>query len=212
MRRPTMRRTSPTARPTRMRLPSSMRRRWPTCRPRRRTRRTRCSSTSSSGPTRAKSSRSASLRGLRSRRRRQGAGDRRLSALAPALPGIADPRALQRSLARAERVRKLRAFALTLPLLVFLMLTFLVPIAALLKRAIENPEVANTLPRTASALERWNRRDAPPDEAYAAVLADLGALPDSADAGALARRLNSEVPGARSLVMNAYKALPLERT
>ena len=133
-----------------------------------------------------------------------------MSALAPALPGIADPRALQRSLGRAERVRKLRAFALTLPLLVFLMLTFLVPIAALLKRAIENPEVANTLPRTASALERWNRRDAPPDEAYAAVLADLGALPDSADAGALARRLNSEVPGARSLVMNAYKALPLE--
>ena len=120
-----------------------------------------------------------------------------MSALAPALPGIADPRALQRSLGRAERVRKLRAFALTLPLLVFLMLTFLVPIAALLKRAIENPEVANTLPRTASALERWNRRDAPPDDAYAAVLADLGALPDSADAGA------------RSLVMNAYKALPL---
>ena len=83
------------------------------------------------------------------------------------------------------------------------------PIAALLKRAIENPEVANALPRTASALERWNRKDAPPDEAYAAVVADLGALPDSADAGALARRLNSEVPGARSLVMNAYRALPL---
>ena len=133
-----------------------------------------------------------------------------MSAQAPALPGIADPRALQRSLGRAERVRKLRAFALTLPLLVFLMLTFLVPIAALLKRAIENPEVANALPRTVSALERWNRRDPPPDEAYAAVLADLGALPESADAGALARRLNSEVPGARSLVMNAYKALPLE--
>ncbi|MGZ5218410.1 MAG: ABC transporter permease, partial [Caldimonas sp.] len=133
-----------------------------------------------------------------------------MSALAPALPGIADPLALRRSLGRSERVRKLRAFALTLPLLVFLMLTFLVPIAALLKRAIENPEVANALPRTVTALERWNRRDAPPDEAYAAVLADLGALPDSADAGALARRLNSEVPGARSLVMNAYKALPLE--
>ena len=133
-----------------------------------------------------------------------------MSALAPALPGIADPRALRRSLGRAERVRKLRAFALTLPLLVFLMLTFLVPIAALLKRAVENPEVANALPRTVSALERWNRRDAPPAGAYAAVLADLGALPDSADAGALARRLNSEVPGARSLVMSTYRALPLE--
>jgi putative spermidine/putrescine transport system permease protein len=133
-----------------------------------------------------------------------------MSSLTATLPGIGDPRALQRSLGRAERVRKLRAFALTLPLLLFLMLTFLVPIAALLKRAIENPEVAQALPRTSVALERWNRQDVPPAEAFAAVLADLGALPDSADAGALARRLNSEVPGARSLVMNAYKALPLE--
>src|SRR4051794_33543512 len=133
-----------------------------------------------------------------------------MSSLVSALPAIADPRALQRSLGRAERVRKWRAFALTLPLLLFLMLTFLVPIAALLKRAVENPEVAQALPRTAAALERWDRRDTPPSEAYAAVVADLGALPDSADAGALARRLNSEVPGARSLVMTAYKALPLE--
>ena len=133
-----------------------------------------------------------------------------MTTLTATLSGVADPRGLRRSLGRADRRRKLRAFSLTLPLLLFLMLTFLVPIAALLKRAIENPEVAQALPRTAAALDGWNRRDAPPPEAYAAVLADLGALPDSADAGALARRLNSEVAGARSLVMNAYKALPLE--
>ena len=66
-----------------------------------------------------------------------------------AVPSAApQPRSLRSQLARADRRRKLRAFALTLPLLVFLMLTFLVPIAALLKRAIENPEVANALPRT----------------------------------------------------------------
>ncbi|HEY9064853.1 MAG TPA: ABC transporter permease, partial [Burkholderiaceae bacterium] len=45
-----------------------------------------------------------------------------------------------------------------------------------------------------------------------ALIADLGALPDSADAGALARRLNTEVAGARSLVMGAYRALPLDGT
>ena len=126
------------------------------------------------------------------------------------LPGISDPQGLQRALARAERRRKLRAFSLTLPLLAFLLLTFLVPIAALLKRAIENPEVVNALPRTVVALERWDRQDIPPAEAFAALVADLGALPDSSDAGALARRLNSEVAGARSLVMNTYRALPLE--
>jgi len=128
--------------------------------------------------------------------------------LAAALPAPAGD--LRRQLARAERRRQLRAFALTLPLLVFLLATFLVPIAALLKRAVENPEVANALPRTVAALEGWNRQDTPPAEAYAAVLKDLAALPDSADAGALARRLNSDIPGARSLVMGAYRALPLD--
>jgi putative spermidine/putrescine transport system permease protein len=127
-----------------------------------------------------------------------------------ALPGLADPQALRRALARAERLRKWRAFALTLPLLVFLLATFLVPIAVLMKRAIENPEVANALPRTAAALDDWNREGTPPAAAYAALLKDLAALPDSADAGALARRLNSDVPGARSLVMGAYRALPID--
>lgn len=126
------------------------------------------------------------------------------------LPGIANPRALRQSLAHAERRRKLRAFALTLPLLLFLLVTFLVPIAALLKRSVENPEVATALPRTVAALQQWDRVDLPPAEAFAAVAADLAALPDRADAGALARRLNSEVAGARSLVMNTYRALPLE--
>lgn len=134
------------------------------------------------------------------------------STLAPSLPGIADPRALRQSLARAEKQRKWRAFSLTLPLLLFLALTFLVPIVVLLKRAVENPEVANALPRTAAALQGWNREGTPPADAYAALTRDLANLPDSADAGALARRLNSEMPGARSLVMSTYKALPLPQT
>ena len=131
------------------------------------------------------------------------------SSLTAALPGIEDPQALRHLLSRAERRRKLRAISLTLPLLLFLLLTFLLPIAALLKRAVENPEVANALPRTVVALRSWNREGMPGTDAFAAIATDLAALPDSSDAGALARRLNSEVPGARSLVMNTFKALPL---
>lgn len=118
--------------------------------------------------------------------------------------------ALRRQLARADRRRKLRAFSLTLPLLVFLLLTFLVPIAALLKRAVENPEVATALPRTVAALGAWDRQSVPAPEAFAALVADLGTLPDSSDAGAVARRLNSDAAGARSLLMGTYRALPLE--
>jgi putative spermidine/putrescine transport system permease protein len=117
---------------------------------------------------------------------------------------------LRQQLARAERQRQWRAFALTLPLLLFLLLTFLLPIGALLKRAVENPEVANALPRTVVALQDWSRDGLPAAPAFAAIAQDLAALPESADAGALARRLNSEAPGARSLVMTTYKAMPLE--
>ena len=127
-------------------------------------------------------------------------------------PEGSPPGALRQALARAESRRKWRAFALTLPLLVFLLLTLLVPIAALLQRAVENPEVANALPTTMRALNGWDRKDAPGAPAYAALVQDLARLPDSSDAGALARRLNTEVPGARSLIMGAYRALPVEGT
>ena len=132
--------------------------------------------------------------------------------LGAAPPGLQAPAGLRRQLARAERRRKWRAVSLTLPLLLFLLLTFLLPIAALLKRAIENPEVANALPRTIAALQGWNRTGTPGAPAFAALTQDLAALPDSSDAGALARRLNSETPGARSLVMTTFRALPLAGT
>jgi putative spermidine/putrescine transport system permease protein len=125
-----------------------------------------------------------------------------------ALPG-GDALALRRALSRADARRKWRAFALTVPLLVFLLLTLLVPIAALLQRAVENPEVVAALPRTVQSLKGWNTEAPPAPASYAALVEDLGHLSDSSDAGALARRLNAEVPGARSLVMSTYRALPV---
>ncbi len=114
---------------------------------------------------------------------------------------------LATQLRRAERRRKQRAFALTLPLLAFLVVFFLVPLASLLVRAVENPEVADALPRTGQALARWDRDSPPPAAAFAAVIADLKAIEETAQAGVLARRLNSEVPGGRSLIMGTYRAL-----
>ncbi len=116
---------------------------------------------------------------------------------------------LRRSLARVENRRRGIAVALTLPLLAFLLFVFFVPIAALLTRAVENPEIADSLARTSQAVADWNGKEVPPASAFAAVVSDLGALRESAAAGAVARRLNSEVPGARSLVMGTYRALPL---
>ena len=117
-----------------------------------------------------------------------------------------DMSSLAARLGRVERRKRVRAMALTLPLLVFLALTFLVPLGALLVRAVENPEVADTLVHTGRALSGWDRKALPSDEAFKALVTDLNAIPETAQAGVLARRLNTEVSGARSLIMNTYRA------
>ena len=120
------------------------------------------------------------------------------------------PGDLARQLRRAERRKRAFAISLALPLLVFLLAVFLIPIGALLVRAVENPEVARVLGNTVEVLDTWDRKSAPPDAAYAAIAKDLSAIEELAYAGALARRLNSEIGGARSLVMSTYRAMPLE--
>lgn len=120
------------------------------------------------------------------------------------------PGDLARQLRRAERRKRAFAVSLALPLLVFLLAVFLIPIGALLVRAVENPEVARVLGNTVEVLDTWDRKSAPPDAAYAAIAKDLSAIEELAYAGALARRLNSEIGGARSLVMSTYRAMPLE--
>ena len=124
----------------------------------------------------------------------------------PAVPGN-----LAAQLRRSERRKKIFAISLTLPLLIFLLAVFIVPIGALLVRAVENPEVASTLSQTVEALDKWDRTSAPPDDAYAALAVDLANIAEQSDAGGLARRLNSEISGARSLVMTTYRALPFDK-
>lgn len=122
----------------------------------------------------------------------------------------AAPAGLAQQLQKAEKRRRLTSMSLTLPLLAFLIAVFLIPLATLMLRAVENPEVADVLPQTGQVLAAWDRTGLPSDAAYAAIVVDLGQIPESAKAGALARRLNSEISGARSLIMSTYRALPLE--
>lgn len=120
------------------------------------------------------------------------------------------PGDLARQLRRADRRKRAFAISLALPLLIFLLAVFLIPIGALLVRAVENPEVARVLGATVQVLDKWDRSTTPPDEAYSAIALDLSHISEQAYAGALARRLNSEISGARSLIMTTYRAMPLE--
>jgi putative spermidine/putrescine transport system permease protein len=123
-------------------------------------------------------------------------------------PAVLHPTPLRVMVRRAERRRRLLAWALIAPALVFVLIAFVAPIALFLFRSVANPEVPGSLPRTLARLRQWDGRDIPDERAYAALAADLKAVADSPDLAVLARRLNYNVPGFRTLVIRTANRLP----
>lgn len=117
---------------------------------------------------------------------------------------------LKKRLARAERVNRLKSQALILPLLLFLLLTFLVPIGILLWRSVANPEVVQTLPRTVEAIADWDGRSLPEEPVYRALALDLADARRAQTLGDLSKRLNMELAGYRSLMARTARALPFK--
>lgn len=107
---------------------------------------------------------------------------------------------LKVSLRRAERRRRVMAFLLVVPLFAFIMITFVIPIAEMLYRSVDNPIIVNNLPRTVTALQDWDGREAPDEFAFAALVEDLRAAQAERLVGRIAVRLNYEMSGARSLL------------
>ena len=116
---------------------------------------------------------------------------------------------LKQRLARAERVNRFKAQALIAPLVIFLLLVFLVPIAALLFKSVNNPEVVNALPTTIVEVQKWDGKGLPPEAAYVALSRDLADARKNSTLGVLSKRLNMELAGYRSLLTKTARALPL---
>ncbi|MEM6565352.1 MAG: ABC transporter permease, partial [Pseudomonadota bacterium] len=113
----------------------------------------------------------------------------------------ADGRPLKASLNRALRRQKLRALMLIAPLLIFILVTFIAPIADMLFRSIENQIVSETLPRTTTELATWNAEsgDIPPEDVFEALYKDMFVATERKLHTRLGTRLNYELTGVSSL-------------
>ncbi|WP_366657014.1 ABC transporter permease [Fodinicurvata sp. EGI_FJ10296] len=111
----------------------------------------------------------------------------------------ADGVPLKSSLKRAERRKKLAAFFLVTPLLLFIIVTFILPIASMLWRSVDNPALVTYLPNTVEAIETWDGDGLPDEAVYAAMVDDLIVGGENRTIGQVAVRLNYEMSGARSL-------------
>ncbi len=112
---------------------------------------------------------------------------------------------LKASLRRAEARGKVRTLMLVAPLLLFIVASFALPLLAMLHRAVENPEVADTLPFTTRALEDWDGSGSPAEPVYAALARDLRTAQTTRSAGALGKRINYEISGARTVIVRAAR-------
>jgi putative spermidine/putrescine transport system permease protein len=108
---------------------------------------------------------------------------------------------LRRKFAAAERRGHVRALALILPLLLFVLVTFATPVVLLLTRSIYDPSIANTLPGTVDALRGWDGKDTPDEAVYAALVKDFKKVSEDNTAAFVGKRLNYEIPAVRSKVI-----------
>ena len=121
----------------------------------------------------------------------------------------ADGKPLKVSLARAQRRLKIRALLLVAPLLIFVFVSFLFPIAGMLWRSVDNDIVAELLPKSSPLILRWeDSADAlPPEEIFAAMAADIQAGAKTKTINRLGQRLNYESSGMSSLFRKSARNL-----
>ena len=102
---------------------------------------------------------------------------------------------------------RLRAAGLVLPLVAFIGVTFVVPLATMLVRSVYDPVVADALPDTLALLEDWNGQEAPVEAVYAAAARELLRARDERTLGRVASRVNRVRGGLRSVVIRSVRRL-----
>ena len=110
---------------------------------------------------------------------------------------------LKQKLARTTARLRWRALLLTMPLVLFLVISFVIPIGQLLFRSVHNPVASQVLPNFAVAIQQWDGQGTPSEEIIATFVKDMSAARQSREIGRtvgnMATRVNYEIPGTRSL-------------
>jgi len=111
----------------------------------------------------------------------------------------ADGKPLKQALAHAQARAKRKALLLVVPLLAFILITFVMPIGQLLFRSIHNDGFSANMPQISAWFDETSAGDAPDEAAYAALVADIAASADARTIGVVGTRVNYEMSGTRSL-------------
>ena len=114
---------------------------------------------------------------------------------------------LKKQLRRNERRKEGIAFLLVVPAFLYLVVNFVVPVAIILFKAVDNREVSSSLTRTTDALAEWDGREIPGEAAFVALAADLREAEKAYTLHTVATRLNSTKSGFQALLWQTVRKL-----
>ncbi len=117
-----------------------------------------------------------------------------------ALLTTADGRPLKAALAAAQARAKRRAFLLVLPLLAFVVLTFIIPIGQMLDRSFHHDGFSANAPATVEWFANNPEGTVPDEAAFAALAADMVEMKKNKTAGEAGTRVNYTLSETRSLI------------
>ena len=111
---------------------------------------------------------------------------------------------LKDSLKKSERRNKIRAFLLVAPLLFFILITFLVPIADMLVRSVDDRQINTVFPKTFEVYKKWDRQGLPSEEVYKTMFFEIKNSEGFA-IGKASTRMNYSKSGWKSLLKKSKR-------
>ena len=115
---------------------------------------------------------------------------------------------LKQSLKKAERRNKIRAFLLVFPLLLFIIVTFVMPIGDMLMRSVDDAQINTVFPKTFEEYKKWDREkeELPPEAVYRTLFEEL-ATGEKIKIGRALTRMNYSKSGWKSLIKKTSRQI-----
>ena len=115
---------------------------------------------------------------------------------------------LKISLKKTERKNKIKAFLLVFPLLLFIIVTFVVPIVDMLTRSIDDSLINEVYGKTFEEYKKWDKEKdkLPPEAVYKALFNDI-AYGDKIKIGRSITRMNYSKSGWKSLIKKTRREI-----
>ena len=115
---------------------------------------------------------------------------------------------LKISLKKTERKNKIRAFLLVFPLLLFIIVTFIVPIGDMLTRSVDDSLINEVYGKTFEEYIKWDKAkdELPPEAVYKALFNDI-AYGEKIKIGRSLTRMNYSKSGWKSLIKKTRRQI-----